>query len=274
MRFTRPLTAAISIVAALGLATSTVAEAATRSGPTPNARAHGVDQRGEAYMGWSDTAGAAPASAPSPGLAAVVNGIDVSSHQGDVDWATYWGQGVRFAYTKATEGDYYVSPNFTQQYNGSYDVGMIRGAYHFATPNDSSGATQADYFISHGGGWSRDGKTLPGVLDIEYNPYGATCYGLSQSAMVSWIKAFTDRYRSRTGRDAIIYSTTDWWTTCTGNSAAFGGTNPLWIAKYAGSAGTLPNGWGYYTFWQYTSTPVDKDYFNGDLSRLTALANG
>ena len=151
---------------------------------------------------------------------------------------------------------------------------MIRGAYHFATPNDSSGATQADYFVNHGGGWSKDGKTLPGVLDIEYNPYGATCYGLSQSSMVSWIKAFSDRYRSRTGRDVVIYTTTDWWSQCTGNSSAFGSTNPLWIARYASTPGTLPAGWGYYTFWQYTSTPIDKDYFNGDLTRLKALANG
>ncbi len=49
---------------------------------------------------------------------------------------------------------------------------MIRGAYHFATPDTTSGAAQANYFVDHGGGWSRDGKTLPGALDIEWNPYG------------------------------------------------------------------------------------------------------
>jgi hypothetical protein len=49
----------------------------------------------------------------------------------------------------------------------SANVGMIRGAYHFALPNSSSGATQANYFAGNGGGWSWDGKTLPGALDIE-----------------------------------------------------------------------------------------------------------
>ncbi|MDT0341603.1 lysozyme [Streptomyces litchfieldiae] len=208
---------------------------------------------------------------------ATVEGVDVSSHQGNVNWSSLWSSGVRFAYVKATEGTTYENPYFAQQYNGSYNVGMIRGAYHFALPNVSSGATQANFFASNGGGWSRDGKTLPGVLDIEYNPYGATCYGLSQSAMVNWIRDFLNTYYARTGRYAVIYSTTNWWTTCTGNYGGFANNHPLWIARYASSPGTLPNGWGFYTFWQYTSTgPIvgDHNLFNGAQDRLVALANG
>jgi GH25 family lysozyme M1 (1,4-beta-N-acetylmuramidase) len=214
---------------------------------------------------------------PPESLAAGVEGVDVSSHQGNVNWSSLWSSGVKFAYVKATEGTSYRNPYFTQQYNGSYNIGMIRGAYHFALPNNSSGAAQANYFADHGGGWSKDGKTLPGVLDIEYNPYGATCYGLSQSAMVNWIKDFTNTYKARTGRDAVIYTTTDWWTTCTGNNGGFGNTNPLWIARYASAPGGLPNGWGFHTFWQYTSTgPIvgDHNQFNGSMDRLVALANG
>ncbi|TDC20445.1 lysozyme [Streptomyces sp. 8K308] len=208
---------------------------------------------------------------------ATVEGVDVSSHQGNVAWSTLWNAGNRFAYVKATEGTSYRNPYFAQQYNGSYNVGMIRGAYHFALPNNSSGAAQANYFVDNGGGWSRDGRTLPGVLDMEYNPYGATCYGLSQSAMVNWIRDFSNTYRARTGRDVVIYTSTSWWTTCTGNSSAFGSTNPLWVARYASSPGTLPAGWGFYTFWQYTSTgPTvgDHNVFNGAMDRLQALANG
>ena len=87
-------------------------------------------------------------------LEAGVEGIDVSSHQGNVDWSYWWSQDKRFAYVKATEGNYYSNPYFAQQYNGSYNLGMIRGAYHFATPNDSSGANQANYFVDRGGSWS------------------------------------------------------------------------------------------------------------------------
>jgi GH25 family lysozyme M1 (1,4-beta-N-acetylmuramidase) len=229
-------------------------------------------------MGWTHDGSRAPAPSRSEASTAAsatqTPGIDVSSWQGDVDWASWWSQGKRFAYVKATEGTTYRNPYFAQQYNGSYGVGMIRGSYHFALPDNSSGTAQADWFVDHGGGWSADGRTLPGVLDIEYNPYGATCYGLTQASMRSWIADFTARYKARTGRDAVIYSTTSWWTTCTGNTSQFGSTNPLWIARYNTTVGTLPAGWSYYTFWQYSDTPIDQDWFNGDLSRLQALALG
>ncbi|WP_326798453.1 lysozyme [Streptomyces sp. NBC_01808] len=271
--------AATSLSLVVGL-TSPAAAAGDRLNPNPRDL-----ERGEAYMGagirlhegTGAPAGSAGAAGQEAGPLATVEGVDVSSHQGNVNWSTLWNAGNRFAYVKATEGTSYKNPYFAQQYNGSYNVGMIRGAYHFALPNGASGAAQADYFASNGGGWSRDGKTLPGVLDIEYNPYGATCYGLSQASMRSWISSFLTRYRERTGRYAVIYTNTNWWTQCTGNYGGYAGNHPLWIARYASSPGTLPAGWGFYTFWQYTSTgPTvgDHNKFNGAYDRLQALANG
>ncbi|MFE5942342.1 lysozyme [Streptomyces massasporeus] len=235
--------------------------------------------RGSASMGMGVLAHDGRGSAPGGASAQAVQteGVDVSSHQGNVAWSTLWNSGVKWAYVKATEGTYYKNTSFNQQYTGSYNVGMIRGTYHFATPDTTTGAAQADYFVDNGGGWSKDGRTLPGVLDIEWNPYGATCYGKSQAGMVTWIRDFVNRYKARTGRDAVIYTATSWWTQCTGNSSAFAATNPLWIARYAASVGELPAGWQYYTMWQYTSsgpTVGDHNHFNGDLSRVQALANG
>lgn len=204
-------------------------------------------------------------------------GMDVSSYQGDVDWADAWANGAKFAYVKATEGISYTNPAFTQQYNGSYDVGMIRGSYHFALPDVSTGAEQADYFVAHGGGWSKDGKTLPGALDMEYNPYGDTCYGKTASGMVNWISSFSNEYHARTGRYPTIYTSTSWWTTCTGDSSALGAGNVLWIARYAGAVGTLPAGWDFQTFWQWADLgifPGDQDRFNGTLDQVKAFANG
>ncbi|MFI7098044.1 lysozyme [Streptomyces sp. NPDC050161] len=221
--------------------------------------------------------GTATDGAPARGLLAGVEGVDVSGHQGNVAWATLWSSGVKFAYVKATESTSYVNPYFAQQYNGSYNAGMIRGAYHFATPDTSSGAAQANYFVDHGGGWSKDGKTLPGALDMEYNPYGSTCYGLSASGLVNWMKDWFSTYKARTGRDAVIYTSTSWWKQCTGNYAGFGSVNPLWVPRYGSSVGELPAGWGFHTIWQYTSTgPTvgDHNKFNGAYDRLQALANG
>ncbi|MFI2762208.1 lysozyme [Streptomyces echinatus] len=238
----------------------------------------GATVRGSAYMGIGVLAHDGTAGTPPPApRASQTEGVDVSSHQEDVDWPSLWADGIRWAYTKATEGTYYTNPYFAQQYDGSYDSGMIRGAYHFATPDTAGGAAQADYFLAHGGGWSKDGKTLPGVLDIEWNPYGDSCYGLSKSAMVKWIRDFLDRYKSRTGRDAVIYTATNWWVECTGDHAGFGAANPLWVARYASTVGTLPAGWSSYTMWQYTSTgPAvgDHDRFNGSQERLGDFATG
>jgi GH25 family lysozyme M1 (1,4-beta-N-acetylmuramidase) len=204
-----------------------------------------------------------------------IRGQDVSSWQGNINWPAQYRAGSRFAYVKATEGTYYRNPYFTQQYEGSYHAGLIHGAYHFATPDTTTGKTQADYFINHGGAWTKDGKTLPGMLDIEYNPYGPTCYHLTQQAMRTWIASFITEYHTRTTRWATIYTTTDWWTTCTGNYPAFWNNDPLSIAHYANNPGTLPAGTPFWSFWQYShSGPFagDSDQWNGTYTRLKILA--
>ena len=209
--------------------------------------------------------------------ASAPRGLDVSAYQTGISWSSVRSHGAQFAYTKATEGTGYVSPAFASQYSGAYNAGLIRGAYHFALPDRTSGAAQADYFVRHGGGWSADGRTLPGALDIEYNPYGAECYGLSQSSMRSWIGSFVGEYHAITSRWPVIYSTTDWWSTCTGNYGGFASIDPLWIACYCGSAGTLPAGWPGYTIWQNADAgtfPGDQDVFNGDTNGLQRLAVG
>jgi lysozyme len=204
------------------------------------------------------------------GIQASVPGIDVSSWQGNVDWNYWWNQGKRFVWVKATEGTGYTNPYFNQQYNGSYNRGFIRGAYHFARPNVSGGVAQADYFSNHGGGWSGDGKTLPGALDMEYNPYGATCYGKTKAQMTQWILDFSNRYKARWNKYPAIYTSTSWWSQCV--SGDFSSTNPLWVARYASTVGTLPCCWSYYTVWQYSSSPIDQNTFNGDYNRLVVFA--
>ncbi|MFE3035223.1 lysozyme [Streptomyces canus] len=253
---------------------------APEAGATATATSAATPARGSAHMGMGVVAHDGQDGLP-PDTRATratqAEGVDVASYQGNVAWPTLWNSGVRWAYSKASEGTYYTNPYFSQQYSGSYDVGMIRGAYHFATPDTTSGATQADFFVDHGGTWSKDGRTLPGVLDIEWNPYGDACFDKTPSAMVTWIRDFLNQYKARTGRHAVIYTATTWWAQCTGNYGGFASANPLWIARYASTAGTLPAGWSGYTMWQYTSsgpTVGDHDRFDGALDRVQALANG
>ncbi|MDG4863560.1 lysozyme [Streptomyces sp. T-3] len=210
--------------------------------------------------------------------AAKPRGHDVSSHQKNVNWQKAKSKGARFVYVKATESNWYKNPYFSQQYNGSRNAGIIRGAYHFAVPSESSGRTQAAYFLRNGGKWTRDGWTLPPALDIEYNPYDSKkCYGLSKSKMVGWVASFSNEVKRQTGRRPVIYTNTNWWKRCTGNYGGFGGNHALWLARYSSSPGELPNGWNFLTFWQYDNggrLPGDQNLFNGSPAQLKRFARG
>nr|QNJ46241.1 GH25 muramidase [Ascobolus sp.] len=203
---------------------------------------------------------------------AAVPGFDISHWQSSVNFASAYSSGARFVIIKATEGTTYKDPKFSSHYTGATKAGFIRGGYHFARPASSTGAAQAQFFASNGGGWSGDGITLPGMLDLE-----GDCAGLSQSGMVSWISSFVNKYRSLTGRYPMIYTTNSWWVTCTGNSKAFSSNCPLVIARYNSVVGTIPGGWPYYTIWQYNDAYKyggDSDTFNGAYSQLVKLATG
>ncbi|WP_168712620.1 GH25 family lysozyme [Streptomyces sp. A0958] len=213
---------------------------------------------------------------PGADLKANPEGIDVSSWQGGINWSSVRGAGIEFAWMKATEGLTYKDSTFNANYLNAYNAGVIRGAYHYARPDVSGGAAQADFFASNGGAWSRDNLTLPGVLDIE-----GTCYGYSQAGMQQWILDFYNQYKARTGRDVVIYTSPSWWNNCTGGWSGMSARSPLWVANWTTGTPSIPSGFPFYTVWQYTSTGavngvsgnVDRDRFSGDRSRLLALAN-
>ena len=93
--------------------------------------------------------------------------------------------------------------------------------------------------------------------------------------MVSWVRSFSNEIKAKYNKYPMIYTTLDWWTTCTGNSSAFAATNPFWIAKYSSTAPTPPAGTATWTIWQNASSgtfPGDQDEFNGSMTQLKALA--
>ena len=267
---------------------ATVSPAAPGSGPTLGQMNSAHDHTMGSTLsldpslphGTSPSGSATPHAMATRSSASGTPGVDVSAWQtfNAGNWLTMYNNGLRFAYVKATESTDYSSSQFSEQYNDSAAAGLFHGAYHFATPNASSGAAQAQFFVAHGGNWVNDGKTLPPLLDIEYDPYTSTdgtneCYGLSQDQMVGWIQSFSDTVQQLTGRYPAIYSTTGWWSTCTGNTPSFG-NSPLFIASWPSDSssgpGTLPNGWPSYTFWQWTDnttqpSPTGTQTVDGDV---------
>jgi GH25 family lysozyme M1 (1,4-beta-N-acetylmuramidase) len=208
----------------------------------------------------AELAGSAPAGAGAA-KGGAVPGIDVAAFQHldgkRINWAQVAAAGYRFAAVKVTEGDYYVNPWAATDLSAAKAAGLYVTAYHFAIPNVSGGAAQARYALRYAGD-ATGGNTLPPLLDIEYDPYVSTdgtnmCYGLGWSQMTSWIAAFVSTVRKLSGQYPIIYTTADWWDTCTGASTAFG-ADPMWVAAYGFTRPPLPSGWATWTFWQYTSS--------------------
>ncbi len=241
-----------------------------------------VSADGHASAGQDPRAKAAvPLAAPPAGYP--VRGVDVSHHQGTINWKTVAASGQRFSYAKATEGVHFVDPSFAANNTGAKANGIYAGAYHFARPDHSTGRAQAGYFLDRAQ-YVADGRTLPPMLDVEWpwsgsgSPY--PCYGLSPSRMVTWIRDFVTRVRERTGQPTMIYTNSNWWNPCTGNTSF--GAEPLFHARYTSTPLPLPAGWSRWTIWQYTSSAtvggiggrVDHDVFNGTAADLTALASG
>ncbi|MDN4614892.1 cell wall-binding repeat-containing protein [Leifsonia sp. F6_8S_P_1B] len=219
----------------------------------------------------------AGSSAPPPG----VPGIDVSYWQGNVDWAKVAAGGKKFAYVKATEDIDTPNSLYNSQWSGARSAGLLTGAYHFATPNTSSGTAQASYFLSNGGSWTADGRTLPPMLDIEANPYKNglnECWGMTPANLVRWVKDFTFTVENKIGRTPVIYTNTGWWSRCTSNNGDMA-NYPLTVANWttAKTPGALPATWPGYTFWQYNDDDKgalvgDQQVFNGTLAQLRDFA--
>ena len=174
---------------------------------------------------------------PSAAVAGDEQGVDVASFQhpggAAIDWSQVAASGIGFAGVKATEGAYYRNPYALTDLAQAQAAGLSAVAYAFAIPNgngsSSSPVTQADYLVQYLGSASR---SVPIMLDIEYNPYGAECYGLSTTAMVSWISRFDSEIETRTGHLPIIYTPRSWWGTCTGSSTGFART-PVWVPDFS-----------------------------------------
>jgi lysozyme len=90
-------------------------------------------------------------------------GIDVSHHQGVIDWRQVAGDGITFAYIKATEGGDFIDDLFDENWHGAQDAGLDRGAYHYFTLC-TPGAEQAHHFIDVA---PPETDALPPAVDLE-----------------------------------------------------------------------------------------------------------
>ena len=211
---------------------------------------------------------------------APAQGIDVADHQhshGPIQWRVV-ARHYEFAYIKATEGTSYVNRYYTSDSKSALRAGIEVGGYAFATPDDASGAAEANYFLRHSG-YARDRTLLFPMVDLEWNPYstGGRCYGLSRPSLTSWIRSYSDAIHRALGVTPVIYTQASFWNRCVGPTSAFV-DSPLWVGSDGAASSTeVPAGFPAWEIWQSgvgsaagVHGPVDVDTFNGTAAQLEA----
>lgn len=170
---------------------------------------------------------------PPPGA----RGIDLSHHNGQVNWDALEAENLDFIYLKATEGRDWKDQDFQSNWIEATRRGYHLGAYHFYILCKPA-AEQAVNFIQSVE--VRDG-TLPPAVDLEYahncDPFR------DEAGTKAELKVFLDRLEAEYGATPVIYTTpefhADWI------AGAFD-RYPLWIRSVDGVPG-MP-----YAIWQHS----------------------
>ena len=130
-------------------------------------------------------------------------GIDVSHHQGVVDWEQVAGDDIEFAYIKATEGGDFTDRQFTRNWEEAGRAGIDRGAYHFFTLC-RAGDVQARHFLDV----LPDDATLPPAVDLELK--GNCSTRPADEVVQRELRAFLDAVEAATGRRTLLYVGDEW----------------------------------------------------------------
>jgi GH25 family lysozyme M1 (1,4-beta-N-acetylmuramidase) len=211
-------------------------------------------------------------------LGQTVLGIDVSHHQGSINWSLVAYDGKVFAYVKATEGFTWDDPRFVTNMNNGVNAGVKMGAYHFARPDNNSAIDEANHFVSVAGNYIGNGF-LPPALDLE-NPNSSTHLDqlFTSTQLTNWVQAWMDRVEALTGVRPIIYLNSYFANYLQPSLNTYG----LWIAKPGTSPTSPPNDIGNWNDWlikQYSwqgnvsgiSGNVDLNSFHGSVSDFNDL---
>jgi len=217
-----------------------------------------------------------------------IHGIDVSHHQGEINWTRVYSGGYRFAFVKATEGDarppVIIDPNFETNINNGSNAGLLMGAYHLAHPEMNNAVDEAQFFVSIAGSYLK-GEYLRPALDLEQEIVNKVIDEKGKDEgkryLSNWVETWISTVKEETGVEPIIYVSSDSAENYLNKSIA---KYNLWIAHYTYDPDIPPRTgiWDSWDFWQWSneskyaslgyvpgiSGDVDLDVFNGGMPKL------
>ncbi len=185
-----------------------------------------------------------------------IRGIDVSHHQGQIDWVAVAEDDVQFAFLKATEGGDFKDKRFLENVNGAKEAGVPVGAYHFFTLC-RPGRDQAENFLDSIKDINLD---MPIVVDLEFEGNCSARPPVEQ--LKQELHEFFDIVETSRNQQLVVYS-------MLGFMAEYGEAIPSrkmwrrWIA--------IEPFWAEWEFWQYDDDaavagiegPVDLNVYFG-----------
>src|SRR5262245_30195209 len=198
-----------------------------------------------------------------------VQGVDVSHHQGRIDWSVLQRRQTQFAYIKASEGATFKDPRFHENWKGALATGVVPGAYHYFTLC-KSGAEQAANFVS-AAAWTKP-HGLPPAVDLEF---GGNCIRRpSVDEFASELRSFLKAVEREWGCAPVLYVTQEFHDRYTANRFW---PYPMWVRDIF-KRPRLEEGRDW-RLWQFANrgrlagvqTFLDLNVFNGSISDFAAF---
>jgi GH25 family lysozyme M1 (1,4-beta-N-acetylmuramidase) len=189
-------------------------------------------------------------------------GVDVSSHQGSIDWRKVAASGVKFAFIKSTEGVNYLNPYFGRDWQASKTAGLYRGTYHYARPDLNRPDAEAKYFVDMVNYW---GGIAPGdvlALDLEEG----------HGDLGSWAMSFLTAVELRVGFKPMLYCSPAFIREHNLQAPEFADFG-LWLASWQSTFPAPVPPWEVVAVWQKSASgridgingDVDVNEFNGPI---------
>ena len=164
-----------------------------------------------------------------------IRGIDISAHNGEIDFQRVAKSGMRFAFIKATEGEDFNDRNFRRNYDEAKGAGLKTGIYHFFR-FDKEGVPQAVNFLKTVGTRKPE---LGLVIDVEKaGNHDSIPLEVVRERLFSMVD-----YLNLLGHRVMIYTNHEGYYDYVAESLP---GIPLWICRF--SQNPINAEW---TFWQY-----------------------
>ena len=183
-------------------------------------------------------------------------GIDVSTYQGDINWAKVKADGIDFAFIKATQGRSisnaslrnFEDSKFAQNIVNANRWGIRIGVYHYLTAwNVTEAMREAEYFLSVIAPY-RSIIDLWAAVDVEDSRSPK-----DKTLMAQIVNTFCSRVEAE-GYRPMVYTNPDWLTNKLGNVSHW----DLWLALWRNKA-NVPTADKYPNLrvWQWGTEAVD-----------------